>query len=199
MSRVLHDAVILALKEAHEAYLNQAANEYRESMRVAECALEAIRLLGVEDSCGRQMELMGLQAELTLMHALASVHCPAEVIPQYELAALQMLLPPSRVIPKEAPWIPHCENTLDFFGGACEKIADQLERAARLYAQLTDGGGGVAEIYRAQVAGHSGDRFAACHWAKLALERMCGDKWIEPIANAILAEDAPTAVLPEQR
>ena len=188
MSRVLHDAVIQALKEAHNAYLAFNTDKYRDSLKVAECGIEAIRLLGTEDSCGRQMEIMGLQAEISLIRTMAGIHCPAEMIPHYETAMLQMLLPPSRVIPKEAPMIAHCENTLDFFGGACEQTADWLEKATELYGRLTGGGGGgVAEIYRAQIAEYHKNHKEAGKWAQLALERMCGDKWIEPIATALIS------------
>ena len=187
--------MIQALKEAHAAYLIQSAEKYRASMKVAECAVEAIRALGEEEGCGRTLELMGLQAELTLLNSLADIHSPAQVIPQYESAALQMLMPPSRVITKEAPMLPQCRCTLNFFGGACDRTARSLDRATKLYSRLTDGGGGgVAEIYRAQIEDHRGNRNEARHWAKLALERMCGDKWIEPIALALLNEPGAAAI-----
>lgn len=189
MSRILHDAVIQALKEAHAAYQARALEKYRDSMQVAQCGVKAIRSLGTEEVIGRQMELMGLEAEITLMHAMTCLHNPAEAIRWYEAAVCQMLLPPSRVIPKEAPMLPGCENPLDYFGGACEQTAEQLEQAARLYGGLTDGGGGgVAEIYRAQLAQTRGNLSEAGQWAQLALERMCGDKWIEPIAQRLLSE-----------
>lgn len=187
MSRLLHDAVIQALNEAHCAYLTGNIEKYRDSLKVAECGIDAIRSLGTEDSCGRQMEIMGLQAEISLMRTMACIHSPVEMIPHYETAMLQMLLPPSQVISKEAPMIAHCENTLDFFGGACEQTADWLEKATEMYGYLTGGGGGgVAEIYRAQIAKHNGNHIESEKWAQLAMERMCGDKWIEPIAGALM-------------
>lgn len=189
MARVLCEAVLQALKEAHEAWLDQHMEKYRESLKVAECGIGAIRSLGMEDTCGREMELMGLQAEMTLISSLAGIHCPAEIIPHYEAAILLMLMPPSRVIPGDAPLLPHCESALDFFGGPSDETADSIERAAQLYGRLTGGGGrGVSEIYRAQLAEYRGNHADAEHWAKLALERMCGDKWIEPIARRILTE-----------
>ena len=192
MSRILHDAVIQALKEAHAAYLAHNSDKFRENMHVAECGVEAIRLLGMEDISGRQMELMGLEAEITLLQTLPCIHCPAEIIHMYEKAELQMLMPPSRVIPKDAPMLPNCEDPLDFFGGASERTAEQLEQAARLYGQLTNGGGGgVSEIYRAQLAEHHGESAEANQWARIALEKMCGDKWIEPIANRVISKNKP--------
>lgn len=44
MSKILCDAVILALKEAHAAYLRQNMEKYRNDMKVAEYALKAIRV-----------------------------------------------------------------------------------------------------------------------------------------------------------
>jgi len=187
ISRLLHDAVIRALKEAHAAYLAQHMENYRKYMKVAECAIEAIRSLGVDEDNGREMELMCLEAEITLMHTLSGIHCPEDMISHYEMAALQMLLPPSQVISGDDPLLPHCKNALDFFGGPCEQVAGHLDRATALYSQLTDGGGGgVAEIYRAQLARQQGCDDKARQWARLALERMRGDKWIEPIAQDIL-------------
>lgn len=195
MSRVLCEAVIQALKEAHEAWLDQHIEKYKEDLRVAECAIGAIRSLGMGDACGREMELMGLQAEWTLVSSLAEIHCPAEIIPYYESAVLLMLMPPSRVISGDAPLIPHCKSALDFFGGPSDETADSLEKAAQLYSRLTGGGGGgVSEIYRAQLAEHRGSRADAAHWAKQALERMCGDKWIEPIARRILSEQSDRSI-----
>ena len=204
MSKVLCDAVILALKEAHKAYLRQNMEKYRADMKVAEYALNAIRALGEDDGCGRTLELMGLQAEIALLNSLAGVHCPAELIPQYEAAVLQMLLPPSRVVTKDAPMLPRCECTLDFFGGACDRTAECLDRATKLYARLTDGGGGgVSEIYRAQIAQYRGNPEEAAQWAKLAIERMCADRWIEPIALKLIEESgrsrAPDPVNPCNR
>lgn len=187
MSRLLCDAVIRALREAHGAYLRQNAEEYRECLKVAQCGIEGIRMLGVEDDFGREMELMGLEAELTLLYGLAGIHVPSEMIMRYEAAVLKMLMPPSKVVPKDAPLIAHCENTLDFFGGVCDQTAKDLELAVNLYGRLTDGGGGgVAEIYRAQMAEQRGNCDEARRWAALALERMCGDKWIEPIAEKLI-------------
>lgn len=188
MSRILYDAVIRALKEAHEAYLNQDSEKYREGLKVAECGIEAIRLLGTEDDYGRKMELMGLQAELTLMQSLSDIHNPAESILRYEAAILQMLMLPSQVISKEAPMLPHCKSALDFFGGACEQTAKDLALATDLYGRLTGGGGGVAEIYRAQLAEHLGQDAEAKRWAEIALQKMCGDTWIEAIANKMIKE-----------
>jgi len=187
MSRVLCDAAIQALKEAYAAYRIQSVEKYRASLKVAECAIEAIRSLGEEEGCGRTLELMGLQAEITLLRTFADIHRPGEVIPKYEAALMQMLLPPSRVIPTDAPMLPHCESTLDFFGGVSDRTAELLDRATDLYARLTGGGGGgVAEIYRAQIARQRGDDENARYWARLALERMRGDTWIEPIAQRLL-------------
>jgi len=187
LSTILYNAVIQALKEAHEAYLAKRIHKYQESMRVAESGIAAIESLGTEDDCGREMELMGLRAEATLMHTLPWVHQPSELIPQYEIASVEMLMPPSRVISSQAPMIPHCEDVLDFFGGASDHILQELEKATALYSRLTDGGGGgVAEIYRAEMEKQRGASDEAAHWAKLALERMAGDKWIEPIAMALI-------------
>lgn len=195
MSRVLCEAVIQALKEAHEAWLDQHMEKYRESLKVAECGIGAIRSLGLEDTSGREIELMGLQAEMTLVSALAEIHYPSEIIPHYESAALLMLLPESRVIPRDAPLLPYCKSALDFFGGPSDETADSLDKAAKLYGRLTGGGGGgVSEIYRAQLAEHRGNRTDAVYWAKQALERMCGDKWIEPIARRILSEQSGKSI-----
>ena len=199
MSRVLCEAVIQALKEAHEAWLDQHMEKYRESLKVAECAIEAISSLGIGDAYGREMELMGLQAEMMLLRSLAGIHCPEKTIPRYESAALLMLMPPSRVIPGDAPLLPQCEGTLDFFGGPSDETADSLESAMRLYSRLTGGGGGgVSEIYRAQLADYKGNRAEAGHWAKQALERMCGDRWIEPIAKKILSEKTDRSIYTEK-
>lgn len=194
MSRVLCEAVIQALKEAHAAWLAQHMEKYKEDLRVAECAIEAIRSLGMGEACGREMELMGLQAEMTLISSLAEIHRPAEVIPHYESAVLFMLLPPSRVIPGDAPMIPCCKSALDFFGGPSDETADNVEKATQLYGRLTGGGGGgVSEIYRAQLAEHRGKQADAVYWAQLALERMCADKWIEPIAQRIISANQDIA------
>lgn len=187
MSRILHDAVIQALKVAHAAFLERNLEKFREHMHVAECGVEAIRSLGLDDVCGRQMELMSLEAEITLLNTLPFIHSPADAIQMYEKAVLQMPLPPSRVIARDAPMLPNCGNPLDFFGEASDRMAELLEYAAGLYGQLTDGGGGgVSEIYRAQMAHHFGKHAEASHWAELALVRMCGDKWIEPIAQRLI-------------
>lgn len=189
MSRVLYKAVLQALKEAHAAYLAHCRKQFCDNIKVAECAIAAIESLGVD--CGREMELMGLKAEMELVQALPMMHRPAEIIAHYEAAKLQMLLPPSMVVSRDAPMLPHCEDAIDFFGGADDQTADDLSRAAALYAQLTDGGGGgVAEIYRAQMARQRGAPEEAHHWANRALERMGGDRWIEPIARRLIQADA---------
>lgn len=189
MSKVLCSAVLQALKDAHSAYRKHRFDRYQEHMKVADCALEAIRSLGQGGERAREMEVMALSAEVTLMHALADIHYPDQLRRSFEVAELQMLLPPSRVITREDPMLPNCTDALEFFGGPSEETAQALCRATDLYGRLTDGGGGgVAEIYRAQLAHAQGQTEEATRWARLARERMCGDRWIEPIVKSMLME-----------
>ena len=187
MSKILCTAVRESLKAAHEAYLIHKRIEYEASLQNAEHALSAIEALGSEGDCGRIMELMALRAELLLVKTLPCLNRPSELILLYEMAMLQMLLPPSKVVPREAPMLPPCQSTLEFFGGESERTAAELEHATALYARMTDGGGGgVAEIYRAELANQRGSPQEAREWARRALERMVGDRWIEPIALRLL-------------
>lgn len=70
MSKILYDAAILALKEAHTAFMRGNPGEYNEKMRVAKSAISAIRALGITGENGREMELLELGAEKTLVSTL---------------------------------------------------------------------------------------------------------------------------------
>ncbi|HKM29117.1 MAG TPA: hypothetical protein VJY37_05480, partial [Anaerovoracaceae bacterium] len=65
-------------------------------------------------------------------------------------------------------------------------FADTLDKAARVYAGLTGGGGGgVANLYRAEIAARRGDWAMAERLACKAQEEMTGDRWMEPIITKL--------------
>lgn len=190
MSKVLGVAVKNSLKAAHAAYLVSQHEAYCGHIIAAENAVAAIKALGAENDYCRTIELMALEAELLLIRSLSKLSKPRELIPKFEMAMLQMLIPPSQIVDKSAPMLPGCTNALEYFGGASEQTARDIERAVSLYAHMTDGGGGgIPEIYRAQMESQKGCTEKAAYWARRALDKMCGDKWIEPIASGILAAD----------
>ena len=189
MARVLCDAVIKALKQAHAAYLSNEHNRFEESIKIAESALIAIQSLGSETDCSREMLMMGLKAESLLIGSLQKLNRPQEAVKLYAMADKRMLLPPSRVIDGDAPMIPHCDDALEFFGRADDETAEVISRLTALYARMTGGGGGgVAEIYRAQLANRNGSSEETINWARLALQRMRGDVWIAPIARRLIGD-----------
>ena len=189
MARTLCGAALKALKKAHAAYLRSEYTGYFENIKLAKSAVSAIQALGAETDCSRGILLASLKAELMLIDMLQKLNKPREAMELCQAAETHMLLLPSQVISGEAPMIPDCNDILEFFGCTDAEMAEVIDRLTALYSRLTDGGGGgVAEIYKAQLASRKGSPEESVSWARLALQRMRGDVWIAPIARRLIGD-----------
>lgn len=157
VSEILHDAAIKAMKEAHASFMRGDRRDYREKMKVADGAINAIRSLGVEHNKGREIELLALEGEKTLLSSLPQLKYPGRLLRIYGIAEIQLQVytPPSQVITKDMPYLPPYDDLFDFYGVPLEKadrFAEQLTSAIRMYGKLTGGGGaGVDLLYRAGI------------------------------------------------
>lgn len=153
MSKLLHDTAIRAMQEAHAAFMEGDRKGYREKMEEAERAIGAIRALGITGDNGREMELLELGGEKTLTSTLPLLRYPGRLLEMYSLAAVQMVIPPSRVFLREAPYLPPCDDVFAFYQvplDKAEQLGRELTQAVALYGTLTNGGGaGTDLLFRA--------------------------------------------------
>lgn len=190
MSKILHDAAIEALRAAHDSFMRGDTGEYKEKMQAAEDAIGAIRALGVNGENGREMELLALGAEKTLAATLPLLKYPGRLLRLYELAAVQMLIPPSRVISRNAPYLPPCDDVFAFYRVGLEQaevLAGELTQAIALYGRLTGGGGaGTDLLFRAGLLLRRGQPKQAADLAQQAIS--IGREWLKRPARNLLRQ-----------
>lgn len=115
----------------------------------------------------------------------------------YELAAVQMLIPPSRVISRDAPYLPPCEDIFAFYHVPLEKaeaLDRNLTKAVALYSKLTGGGGaGTDLLFRAGLKLRQGYSDEAACLVKQALS--VGSDWLKRPAKYLLGQLNKTKVI----
>jgi len=151
------EEIIASLREAYYAFCDCDFKKFRQLLGAVSGALEAYP------------ENHPLRGELILVTALKSFAEPAKLTEGFRLA-LALIGGRSKVFLKKPAL------TLDFYNvfgiyyrtGRADEIADELDRAAALFEQLTGSGTETALCYRAQLAYYRGENETALRLAEKA-------------------------------